>query len=159
MMLFWENIRSNDAILWYTILCAMLSHGDGKVAILPKLCEGHCLHEPYVLFLWLLAPSEGLSCYTTLHQHYVGTFLHSAVSRICNENNNAWNTFLYYLITIMSFNMSRFIEFITSFFLICVHLFLILTVNLKKKTISLAEFCGKKCIQNRYGNILEICDG
>ena len=33
----------------------------------------------------------------------------------------------------MSFNMSRFIEFITSFFLVCVHLFLILTVNLKKK--------------------------
>ena len=55
--------------------------------------------------------------------------------------------------------MSRFIEFITSFFLVCVHLFLILTVNLKKKTISFAEFCGKKCIQNRYGNILEICDG
>ena len=51
MMLFWENIRSDDSILWYTIFCAKLSHGDGKVAILPRLCEGHCFHEPYVWFL------------------------------------------------------------------------------------------------------------
>lgn len=147
MMLFWENIRRDYFILWYTMFCAKLSHGDGKVAVLPKLCEDHCLHEPYVLFLVLLAPSEGLSCHTTLHQHYVWTFLNFAISRICNENNT-WNTFPYYFIT-MSFNMSRFIEFITSFFLICVILFSYINSKSKKKLFLLhSSEKSKKCIQN-----------
>lgn len=73
-------------------------------------------------FLVPLAPSKDESCHTTLYQHYVQTFLNSAISRICNKSNNTWNTFLYYFITIMSFNMWRFIEFITSFSLnICIH--------------------------------------